>query len=172
MWDNFDEFNYLKGGNERETKTNLSTLDLCGLELQDIFGERDSQFEFDIEGSKEYVFRNYFIDKIDHYMYTDENLLNRFEQKTWDNFVLFQDNHSHSADSEDDVNAIGCTIPVNDISYIVNNSGTTNVVCDLPLFNVDEEVLYKALDTALVNMVNGQPYNDVELEKLVFEFIQ
>ena len=96
------------------------------------------------------------------------------ELESWYSFVMFQDFHSHSAlDSDCNTVAIGCTIPDDEFkSYVVCSSGKiTDVLCQPPTYDVEEEQVWKSLDRAMMALYNCQLIDDCSTDDQVEETV-
>lgn len=132
------------------------------IEMKDIYQERLPYTEAILLSGTCYVWGEAFIANCITAMSTD-NLsgMTEEEQAVFFNYILWSNNHTHSADSELEATAVGCTIPdeLNN-SYIVLEDGTiTAVLCEDPLNDVAKEDLYKSLDNVFINILNCLPYN-------------
>ena len=82
------------------------------------------------------------------------------EEQIWKQFVEFQNALTHSANTEV-YDAIGCTVPnESGISFVVTNSGITNIQCEEPLSSVLKENQSKSLDEYFMSLYNCETPND------------
>ena len=83
------------------------------------------------------------------------------ELRMWNDFVNFEDNMSTSADSANEPDAAGCTIPdTNGDSFIVLSSGAiTTISCEDALLTSTRENAAESLDTLLMNLYECEPIN-------------
>ena len=134
----------------------------AGLEMKDIFQERlPYTVALMLDGAC-YVWGDAFITNCVNAMSTDNLVELTAEERTvWYSYVAWCDHHTDSADTDNEADAIGCTIPdANGISYIVLSDGTiTTTLCDEPLYDISKADLYKSLDNVFMAMLNCEEVN-------------
>ena len=96
------------------------------------------------------------------------------ELSAWYSLVMFQDYHSHSPlDTDCNTLAIGCTIPNENFkSFVVCENGTiTNVECQPPTYEVQDEEVWASLDRALIAMYNCEKIDNCNIDDTVEETV-
>lgn len=145
-----------------------NSINLSIREMGISFGEQLPYHKSIIDGITYYNWSPDFIDRLLYVLSTDDDsILNKYGKYEFDNLILFEDNHTHSATL--DGNNIGCTIPVNSLSYVVDNTGITFELCNEPLYDSENEALYASLDKALMDIYNCI---DKDTQKVLYEGLE
>ena len=138
-----------------------STTSEALVEMKNIYQERLPYTTVLLLDGTCYVWGDAFISNCLTAMSTD-NLtgMTAEERRTWYTYVEWTETATNTADALLETEAIGCTIPVGGVSYIVLANGTiTTTLCEDAVFTTPKPDLYKSLDNVFQNLVNCLPYN-------------